>query len=94
MEDRETQEEILRGLGEMVIDSGQFKDLKSGQTLSEVTYNVDEYLMLLNTYSPYLKLAPHSKEELFTALRDMIEHDFGGSLELSYISAFHIAQKI
>lgn len=93
-EDRETQEEILRGLGEMVIDSGQFKDLKSGQTLSEVTYNVDEYLMLLNTYSPYLKLAPHSKEELFTALRDMIEHDFGGSLELSYISAFHIAQKI
>lgn len=93
-ENRETQEEILRGLGEMAIDSGRFKDLISGQFLSEVTYNVDEYLMLLNTYSPYLKLDSHSKKALFAGLRHTIEDDFGGSLHLSYISAFHISKKI
>ena len=35
-EDRETQEEILRGLGEMAIDSGQLKDLVSRQVVSEI----------------------------------------------------------
>ncbi|MBR8837002.1 MAG: class I SAM-dependent methyltransferase [Stigonema ocellatum SAG 48.90 = DSM 106950] len=93
-QDRETQEEILRGLGNMVIDSGQFKNLISGQVTSFVTYTVDEYLMLLNTYSPYLKLDPRSKEALFAGLRQRIEHDFGSSIQLSYISAFDIAEKI
>ncbi len=41
-EDRETQEEILRGLAKMAIDSGQFKNLVSGQVVSEVTYTVDD----------------------------------------------------
>ncbi|MBW4688657.1 MAG: class I SAM-dependent methyltransferase [Komarekiella atlantica HA4396-MV6] len=92
-EDQETQENILRSLGNMVIESGQFKDLISGQVTSEVSYTVDEYLMLLNTYSPYIKLDTHSKEGLFSELRNRIEDDFGGSLHLSYISAFHIAKK-
>ncbi|MEH2338666.1 class I SAM-dependent methyltransferase [Nostoc sp.] len=93
-EDQETQDYILRQLGNMSIDSGQFKDLISGQVISEVTYTVDEYLTLLNTYSPYIKLDPHNKESLFSRLRHRIEDDFGGSLQLSYISAFHIAQKV
>ncbi|MEH1927973.1 class I SAM-dependent methyltransferase [Nostoc sp.] len=93
-EDQETQEYILRQLGNMAIDSGQFKDLISGQVRSEVTYTVDEYLTLLNTYSPYIKLDPHNKESLFSGLRHRIENDLGGSLQLSYISAFHIAQKV
>lgn len=92
-EDRKTQEDILSGLGQMVVDSGQFKDLKSGNVISEVTYNVDEYFMLLNTYSPYLKLDFQSKDALFTGLRHRIEDNFGGYLQLSYISAFHIAKK-
>jgi hypothetical protein len=88
-EDRETQEEILQGLGQMALDSGDFKDLVAGTMVSEVTYSVDEYLMLLNTYSPYLKLDPQCKDALFSELRNSIERDFGGSLQLSYISAFH-----
>ncbi|MEH1826604.1 MAG: class I SAM-dependent methyltransferase [Nostoc sp.] len=91
---QKTQEYILRQLGNMAIDSGQFKDLISGQVISEVTYTVDEYLTLLNTYSPYIKLDSHNKESLFLGLRRCIENDFGGSLQLSYISAFHIAQKV
>ncbi|MBW4426820.1 MAG: methyltransferase domain-containing protein [Nostoc desertorum CM1-VF14] len=93
-EDQKTQEYILRQLGNMAIDSGKFKDLISGQVISEVTYTADEYLTLLNTYSPYIKLDPHNKESLFSGLRHRIEDDFGGSLQLSYISAFHIVQKV
>jgi SAM-dependent methyltransferase len=93
-EDRKTQEDILKELGNLVIDSGLFKNLICGQVTSDVTYTADEYLMLLNTYSPYLKLEPHNKKRLFTELRHQIEHSFGGSIQLSYISAFHIAQKI
>ncbi|WP_242053972.1 class I SAM-dependent methyltransferase [Nostoc sp. FACHB-888] len=92
-EDDETQQEILKQLGGMIIDSRQFKDLKFGQVKSEVIYSSDEYLTLLNTYSPYLKLEPQKKELLFAGLKQRIDNDFGGQLKLSYISAFHIAQK-
>ena len=92
-EDEETQAKILQGLGQMVTDSGQFKDLVFGSVESEVTYTVDTYLTLLNTYSPYLKLETQRKDALFEALRNRIECNFGGSLQLSYTSAFHIAQK-
>ncbi len=90
---RETQEKILQGLGQMVVDSSLFKNLICGHIESEVTYTSDEYLTLLNTYSPYLKLDPKRKEALFEGLRNRIECDFDGSLRLSYISAFHIAQR-
>ncbi|MBW4559421.1 MAG: class I SAM-dependent methyltransferase [Trichormus sp. ATA11-4-KO1] len=92
-EDDETQQKILRELGSMVIDSEQFQELKFGQVKSDVVYTVDEYISLLNTYSPYLKLATHSKEALFAELRQQIKDDLGGSLQLSFISAFHIAKK-
>jgi SAM-dependent methyltransferase len=93
-EDQKTQEDILRELGSMCIESGKFKDLISGQVISEVIYTVDEYLTLLNTYSAYIKLDPQSKEYLFYGLRDCIEDEFRGSLQLSYISAFHVAKKV
>jgi SAM-dependent methyltransferase len=92
-EDRETQAKILQGLGQMVIDSKQFHNVVAGQIEGEITYTVDEYLTLLNTYSPYLQLDPENKDRLFTQLRNRIEHQWRGSLPLWHISAFHIAQK-
>jgi SAM-dependent methyltransferase len=92
-EDDEAQQEILKQLGSMIIDSGQFKDLKFGQVKSEVIYTSDEYLTLLNTYSPYLRLESQNKELSFAGLRQRIDNGFKGKLKLSYISAFHIAQK-
>jgi protein-L-isoaspartate O-methyltransferase len=93
-EDQVTQEQILYALGSMMTDSGRFGPVQHSQVRTEVIYTADEYLTLLNTYSPYLKLDPHLKEALFTNLRERIERDFGGSLMLSYLSAFHIAQPI
>jgi SAM-dependent methyltransferase len=92
-EDRETQEKILQRLGQMITDSGQFKEIVQASFESKVIYTVDQYLVLLNTYSSYLKLEPQTKAVLFEALRQKIEQNLGNSLSLSYLSAFHIAQK-
>lgn len=47
--------------------------------------------MLLNTYSPHLKLEAEEKQELFAQLRQVLEQN-GDTVELSYISAFHVAR--
>ena len=92
-ETKETQETILNGLGQIVLDSGHFKNLVANYIESSVIYSTDQYLTLLNTYSPYLSLDPESKKALFSGLKHRIDQDFDGNLQLSYISAFHIAQK-
>jgi SAM-dependent methyltransferase len=50
-EDRATQEKILSGLGQLILDSELFQDLVAGQVITEVTYTTDQYLTLLQTYS-------------------------------------------
>ncbi|BBD57706.1 type 12 methyltransferase [Nostoc sp. HK-01] len=89
----ETQQEIFKGFGSIVIDSGKFKDIQFGEVTSDVVYSTDEYLALLNTYSPYIQLDADTKKTLFAELTQLINNDFGGSLQLSYISAFHICKK-
>ena len=93
-ESRQAQTESLRSFGQSVLDSGRFTDLVSEQVISEVTYSTGDYLMLLSTYSPYLELEPQIRTALFEGLREKIEDNFGGNLQLSYVSAFHIARKI
>lgn len=90
-EDSATQVAILDQLGQMAIESGHFKDMVSGHLEVEVTYSVDQYLLLLNTYSPHLRLEPAQKQPLFEGLRQVLEQN-GSTIELSYISAFHIAR--
>lgn len=89
-EDSATQASILKDLGQMAIESGYFKDMVSGQMEVEVTYSVDQYLLLLNTYSPYLKLETQQKQDLFEELRQVLEQN-GDSIQLSYVSAFQVA---
>ncbi|MBD3880539.1 class I SAM-dependent methyltransferase [Phormidium tenue FACHB-886] len=92
-EDSATQVTILNEMAQMAIESGQFKDMTSGHLEVEATYSVDQYLLLLNTYSPYLKLEAEQKQKLFEGLRQVLEQN-GDMMQLSYISAFHIARPI
>lgn len=92
-EDSATQAAILDELGQMAIESGQFQDMVSGHLEVAVTYSVDQYLLLLNTYSPHLKLEPQQKQRLFAGLRQVLEQN-GNSVQLSYVSAFHIARPL
>jgi SAM-dependent methyltransferase len=90
-EDSTTQAAILSELGQMAIESGYFKNMISEHMEVEVTYTVDQYLLLLNTYSPYLKLEPQQKQRLFAGLRQVLERQ-GSMVQLSYVSVFQIAQ--
>lgn len=90
-EDSATQAKILDEMGQMAIESGYFKDVVAGHLEVEVTYSIDQYLLLLNTYSPYLKLESEQMQRLFTELRQTLEQN-GDTVQLSFVSAFHIAQ--
>ncbi len=91
-EDRETQVAILDQMGQMAVESGHFTDLVNGHLEVQVTYSVEQYLMLLNTYSPHLKLPPEQKEPLFAGLRQILQQQ-GETLALSFVSMFHVARR-
>jgi len=92
-EDIQTQKEIVQALGQKAIDSGKFKNLVSEQVVCKVNYYMDDLLLLLSTYTPYLKLDIETRNCLFTALRKKIEDHYGGNIQITYISAFQVAKK-
>jgi hypothetical protein len=65
--------------------------MMTGWRRVEVTYSTEQYLQLLNTYSPHLRLEPQQKQDLFMEIQQVLEQD-GNSLELSYISVFQVVQ--
>lgn len=93
-EDVTDQEKIVKSFGEKAIDSGKFTNLVSGHVICEVTYHVDDYLLLLGTLSPYLKLEAGIREGLFTGLKQKIDQLYGGRINISYISAFQVMKKV
>lgn len=92
-EDRKTQEDILNSLGQMMFDSGRFRNLVTATVETSLTYTADQYISLLTTYSSYLKLDHRTRKALFTGLRQCILEKGAGEIRLSYLSAYHIAQK-
>jgi protein-L-isoaspartate O-methyltransferase len=93
-EDREKEADVLRQLGQMAINSGYFDHLVGGEVRVAVTYGVDRYLTLLNTYSPYLKLDAEVKAALFAGLAEVIDGDLSGSIDLQHTSAFHVTRRL
>jgi SAM-dependent methyltransferase len=93
-EDRETQEDILAGLGQMMLDSGRFRNLVTATVESSLTYTSDQYISLLSTYSSYLKLDHRTRNALFTGLRECILRNGADEIRLSHLSTFHVSQKM
>jgi protein-L-isoaspartate O-methyltransferase len=93
-EDRKTQEDILTGLGQMMLDSGEFRNLITATVETSLTYTSDQYISLLSTYSSYLQLDHRTRNALFAGLRQCILEKGTGDICLSYLSTYHIAQKM
>ncbi len=91
-ENVETQQKIVQVLGQKAIDSGKFKNLVSEQVVCKVNYYIDDFLLLLSTYTPYLKLDIETRNCLFTELREKIENNYGRNIQITYISAFQVAK--
>jgi len=93
-EGREKQLENLGSFAEIVMESGQFRDLVSEHMPCEVTYSTNKYLTLLNSYSQCIKLDRRNRDALFAGLREKIDQRFGGRIKLSYLCACQVAQRI
>ncbi len=92
-EDRENQEKVLEAFGQDVLNSGLFNNLVSEQVVCEVTYSIDEYLMLLNTFSNYGVLELQQKEAVFNGLREVFARN-GAGIQTSFLAAVQVAQKV
>ncbi len=93
-EDRETQQRSLSKFAQAVIDSGRFENLVSEYLLSEASYSIEDYLLLLSTYSPYIELEAPQRDTLFAALKAALESNGISSIPASYVSACQIAKKV
>ena len=89
----ETDDAHLADLGRKVVDSHLFADLRFYSTVVSIRYSTDAYLLLLSTYSHYLVLPAAIRDSLFAEVRQIIDQEFGGSLECTYRSACHVARK-
>ncbi|MBE9046155.1 methyltransferase domain-containing protein [Pleurocapsales cyanobacterium LEGE 10410] len=92
-EEHQNHQKNLAKIGEAVIESGYFRDMLDEQIISTVTYSVDDYLTLLSTLSPYINLEPEQRSKLFAELKRILQPNYSGGLELSYLSLLQIAYR-
>ena len=93
-EEHQDYQQNLAKIAQEVVDSGYFSNLISEQLISQVKYTVEDYLMLLTTLSPYIRLKPEQRELLLAELQRVLEINYGNNLELEYLSLVQIAHKV
>jgi len=88
----ETHQANLKEIEQDFIYSGLFQNFFTEQLVCNTTHSIDEYLTLLSTISPYIKLESRQQMLLFSGLRDVLERTCTGRIKTSYLSALQIAQ--
>ena len=87
---REEEKESLAALGQKVIDSGYFHSVFNTETIVNVTYSIEDYLLLLSTYSPYIALETQQREILFNAIASTLQQHHIQKLSLYYLSMLQV----
>lgn len=93
-ESHQSHEAHLTLIGDEVINSGYFGGLTSDKIISDLTYTVDDYLTLLSTLSPYIRLKSEQRSHLFTELGRVLKLNYRNKLELHYLSLIQMAYKV
>jgi SAM-dependent methyltransferase len=89
-----TQIQSLEGIGQWILDSEYFRYLGFVHLVSSVRYTAKQYLEALSSYSPYLAIPDVARKELFVELAHLIETNYGGIVDLQYVTGCHIGQKV
>lgn len=92
-EPRATQQEHLRNFSQDILTSGHFCNLIYEDATYSITYEIEDYLALLSTLSQYIALEPLMRNQLLEGLRTQLTKICGDRIPLSYLCAFHLAQK-
>ena len=88
-EGKDTQASILEGFAQNIRDSGYFKDPVTQQLECQITYSIEQYLNLLRTLR---RIDSEVQKLFFTELREGLQQ-WGNQVDISFLSAVHLAQK-
>lgn len=86
---RKQEKEELQAIEQKVVNSGYFKAVAATETITEVNYSFEDYLLLLGTYSPYIALETQQRQNLFAAIEDL-QKTCGKQILLSYLSMVQV----
>jgi hypothetical protein len=92
--DRENMAKLVRDCTAPLIELGLFTDLKESQSRRTLRYTSDQYLCLLGTYSQYIKLPERDRLVLFEGIKELVDQDMGGEIDLTYTAAYQVARKV
>ena len=87
------QAEMAKNLKQKALECHRFTDVASEELICEAIYSVDNFLLLLSTFSQYINLDFSTREALFTGLREKIVTNYGENLPIKYLSVLQVAKK-
>ena len=81
----------LRGQFE---ETGLFGEVEVRRYVADVTYSAEEYIGVLDTYSPNRAMEPAKRERLFDLIRRRVEACPGGRVRKTYLFTLNLARRL
>jgi SAM-dependent methyltransferase len=73
-------------------ERGLFGEVEVRRYLADVTYSAEEYIAVLDTYSPNRAMEPAKRERLFDLIRHRVEATPGGRVRKTYLFTLNLAR--
>jgi SAM-dependent methyltransferase len=74
--------------------TGLFREVEVRRYLADVTYSAEEYIGVLDTYSPNRAMEPARRERLFELIRRRVEEQPGGRVRKTYLFTLNLASRL
>jgi len=75
-------------------ETGLFSGVEVRRYLADVTYSAEEYVGVLDTYSPNRAMEPAKRERLFDLIRRRIEARPNGRVRKTYLFTLNLARRV
>jgi SAM-dependent methyltransferase len=75
-------------------ETGLFGEVEVRRYLADVTYSAEEYVAVLDTYSPNRAMEPAKRERLFDLIRQRIEAQPDGRVRKTYLFTLNLARRL
>jgi SAM-dependent methyltransferase len=86
--------EEVGDLRAQIEETGLFGDVEVRRYLADVTYSAEEYIGVLDTYSPNRAMEPAKRERLFELIRWRVEAQSGGRVRKTYLFTLNLARRL
>ncbi|MDJ1185594.1 class I SAM-dependent methyltransferase [Roseofilum casamattae] len=89
-DDLATHQQSLHEMGQSLLVSGNFRDLRSQQVMCDRRYDIDTYLTLLTTLSQYIRLDSAKRNQILSALKLALQQKGITEFNTSYLSLVQV----